>query len=226
MQAAPIEQIADGVFLQRHALALMGCEIGRNVTLIRLPWGRVLIHSTAAFSPADIDAIRRLGEPAWLFEATRFHDTFAAAGRAAFPDIPYLVPPGFPKCDQLGAVPVGQPPEEWNGEIEIHPIAGMPKVREFVLFHRPSQTLVLADLVFNLPATSSRWTRAFFRGVAGIEQHPGMSRLYRAFIKDRPAFAASLSRIGALDFVRVIPAHGTIIPDKATFLDALTRHGF
>ena len=68
----------------------MGTEMGRTVTLIRLASGQLDIHSTAPFTAADVKEINALGQPAWLVEATRLHDTFAAAARAAFPALPYL----------------------------------------------------------------------------------------------------------------------------------------
>src|SRR5215212_6600917 len=83
-------QISDDVALMQYPFRVLGIDFARNVTLLRLRDGRVVIHSTAPFSPSDVDAIRNFGTPAWLVDATVMHDTFARQGRAAFPDIPYL----------------------------------------------------------------------------------------------------------------------------------------
>jgi hypothetical protein len=61
-----------------------GLIFQRNVTLLRLPDRRLIIHSTAPFEPEDVIAIRRFGEPARLVEATLSHDTFAKGGAGGF----------------------------------------------------------------------------------------------------------------------------------------------
>ena len=40
--------------------------------------------------------IRALGQPRWLLEGSRMHDTFARSLRAVFPEAIYLLPPRFP----------------------------------------------------------------------------------------------------------------------------------
>ena len=85
-----MRQVAENIWEFAYPLSFLGIQGGRRATVLRLANGRLVVHSTAAFTPDDITAIRALGEPAWLLEATKAHDSFAAAGRVAFPDIPYL----------------------------------------------------------------------------------------------------------------------------------------
>ena len=40
---------------------------------------------------------------------------------------------------------------------------------------------------------------------------PKTSKLFKAMIKDRPAFAASLDRVLAWDFDRIVVAHGDVL---------------
>lgn len=223
-----LEEFAPNVFLLRYPLQLAGCTLGRTVTVLRLSSGKLLIHSTARFSEEDAAEIREKGEPGWLIEATHFHDTFAKAGRAAFPAIPYLVPPGFKGAEHLDAETIGSKSSEWRDEVVCVEIEGMPKIREHAFFHRASKTLIVADLLFNLPPHANRWTRGFMRAVAGIREYPGMSRFFRVMIKDRPAFLQSMQTIAAWDFERIIVAHGDPICDgaKAKFLEVMARHGF
>ena len=222
-----MDELAPNVFLQRHALRLAGCHMGRVVTVIRLASGKTVIHSTAAFLPEHVAEIREIGEPGWLVEATNFHDTCANDGRAAFADVPYLVPPGFKGAERLNASTLASLPSEWGDELDVIEVGGMPKIREQVFFHRPSKTLIVADLLFNLPPDVGRWTHGFMRAVAGIRAYPGMSRLFRFCIKDRAAFTESMRAIAALDFERIVVAHGDPIVDNAnsTFNELLAMHG-
>ena len=222
-----LEEIASNLSIQRHGLRLVGCKMGRVVTLIRLHSGKLIIHSTAKFTPEDISEIREFGDPAWLIEATNFHDTYAKDGREAFPQLPYFVPPGFKFDKSLGCKSIDSLPVEWGGEIDVICIEGMPKVQEHVVYHRPSKTLIVADLLFNIAPDAGWWTHSFLRATAGIQVYPGMSRLFRHFIKNRTAFAQSMQIIAALDFDRIVVAHGNPIVDnaKSTFLELLAKHG-
>lgn len=224
-----LDKIAPNVFIQRHPLSMLGCQMGRVVTVIRLASGKLVIHSTANFSKTDSKAIRALGEPIALMEATCFHDTFAKEGREAFAEILYFVPPGFPKAEALNTTTLvcgkGVLPGDQHDDLEIIEIGGMPKIREHALYHRPSKTLVVADLIFNLPSDVGNWTQLFLRATGGIKEFPGMSRLFRFMIKDRNAFRASIKTIAALDFNRLIVAHGDPIENdaKAKLLELLKR---
>ena len=223
-----LEELAPNLYLQRHPLHLAGCKMGRVVTVILLESGKTVVHSTADFLPEHVEEIREIGEPGWLVEATNFHDTMAKGGRAAFPEVPYLVPPGFKNAEDLKAELLTSPPAEWEGELDVLAVGGLPKIREHVFFHRPSKTLIIADLFFNLPQTSGRWTLGFMRAMAGIRRYPGMSRLLRFCIKDRAAFSESMRQIAALDFEQIVVAHGDpIVEDaKPKFIKVMTSHGF
>lgn len=222
-----LEGLSENIYVQRHPLRLAGCRFGRVVTVIRLASGKLVVHSTANFSPEHVAEIRELGEPGWLVEATNFHDTLAAKGRAAFPEIPYLAPSGFPglKTGETGSL--SAPVPEWDDALHVIELEGMPRVREHVLWHRPSKTLIIADLFFNFPPTASRWTLSFLRAVAGIREYPGMSRLVRFCIKDREAFSKSLQSVLALEIDRIVVGHGEPIEEdaKAKFAALMRRHG-
>jgi hypothetical protein len=144
-----IEALGPGIWRMAFPFALMGIPIGRNVTLIELPGRGLLIHSTAAFGERDVAAIRDLGEPVALLDATCFHDTFGREGRRAFPELPYFAPHHFPLRKALSTRPLGELTEWGAGEIELLPIEGMPKVNEHVVYHPRSKSLIVADLCFN-----------------------------------------------------------------------------
>lgn len=210
-----IEPVAENLWVLRYSLPLLGTNPGRTVTVIRLPSGKLVIHSTAPFAATDVAAIRALGEPGWLVEATNVHDTFAKPGHEAFPNVPYFAPPGFSRF--VVGIPTQSleaPPPEWAGILDVLPLGGVPKVREHAFFHRPSRTLIVADLLFNVGPGASAWTRFLLRWVAGLKVGvPGVSRIFHKLaIRDPAALRASLEKVLAWDFDRVIVGHGDIIP--------------
>lgn len=219
--------ITDGVWVQSFPLSIMGMEIGRNVTVIRLASGDLILHSTAPFEDTDVEAIRDLGNPRWLVEATGFHDTFTKEGVATFPDLPYLVPEGFRAPGDVPTEPLAVP-SEWKNEIQLFRIEGMPKVNETVVYHIPTKVLILADLIFNISPASSKWTRLGMLTISAVRPGPCMSRLYRSAIKDEDAFTESLKPIVALDFDTLIVGHGAPIREQPRQIlkSELRSHGY
>ena len=102
-----------------------------------------------------------------------------------------------------------QPPAEWAGQVESLLVRGFP-LHEVILLHRPSRTLVLTDLCFNIHRSSSRVARLFFRA-NGMWQRFGPSRILRHVVTDRSAFRDSLERVLQWDFERIVPGHGEVI---------------
>lgn len=204
-------RLDDQLWIKRYPLSVLGTQHGRNVTVIRLTSGKTVIHSMAPFPASDAESIRQLGPPGWLVESMLLHDTYAQEGRATFPGVPFLGPPGFSEVVGFPTEPLSPAPAEWAGEIEVIPIEGAPKLQEHAVLHLPSRTLIVADLIFNFRADERGWDRFFHRHIAGFLRYPGMSRIFRLFIKDREAFRASIARVMAWDFDRIIVGHGEVI---------------
>ena len=204
-------QVAENLWVLHFPLRLLGVEIGRTVTIIRLANGKLIVHSTAPFTADDLAAIRALGDIGWLVDVTNFHDSHAKEGRSALPDVRYLAPEGFSKYSGVAAEPLNPAPAAWRSEIEVLELAGMPRVREHVMFHRASGTLIVADLLFNFGRGGSLWTRLFARYVMRLKNFIGMSPFFRMMICDREAFRRSVAKMMEWDFDRVIVAHGGII---------------
>jgi hypothetical protein len=84
-------------------------------------------------------------------------------------------------------------------------------MNELVFFHARTRTLVLTDLAFNFRSVDSFVTRVFLR-INGALDSFGPSRLGKfAFMKDKPKLRASVDRILAWDFDRVVVSHGDVL---------------
>jgi hypothetical protein len=206
-----MKQLADNLWVKVYPLALLGTLLGRTVTIIRLSSGRLVLHSTAPFSRRDVEEIRACGELSWLVEAMILHDTYARQGRDAFPHIPFLAPNGFDEVVNFATQPLLPTPAEWSGELEVFPLAGLPRLQEHVFLHIPSRTLIVADLVFNFNPEETGWDFFFHHYLAGIKRYPGLSWIFRLCIHDHSAFRESMTPILAADFDRIIVGHGRIV---------------
>jgi hypothetical protein len=189
------------------------------MTVMRLPKGEWVIHSGAPLTKTDVGAVRALGEPAWLLEGSRMHDTFGGRLRQAFPETTYLLSPRFPlKSQDLAParrLKTAELPAAGRDEIEIVRVAGIPAIEEHVLWHRRSKTLVVSDLVFNLGWPPEQRVPWFLRWVSGIKSIPATSRLVKLATKNRDAARKSIERILEWEIARVVVGHGAVMETNA-----------
>ena len=61
-----LENLAPNLWLLSYPLRMLGIDLRRNVTVMRLSSGKVIVHSTAPFTARDAGSISALGEPAWI----------------------------------------------------------------------------------------------------------------------------------------------------------------
>ena len=205
-----MQPLAENLWIKKYPLNVLGGHQGRVVTIIRLLSGQVIIHSTGPFTRADVLEIESLGEPAWMTDVMLRHDTFAKAGRSAFPNVPYLAPPGFAQLAHVDCQTLLPIPPAWVPEIKVLEIEGMPSVREHVFLHTPSRTLIVADLVFNF-AHSSGWTSFVRKTLMGVKAHPDSARVYPLQIRDRNAYNRSVAELFSWDFERIIVGHCDVV---------------
>jgi len=220
--------ITDGLWTVTFPLRFFGLDIGRRVSLFKISNNRLVIHSTGPFSLEQKAGIVALGRPAIMLDATTMHDTFTREARAAFPDVSYLVPEGFPEKAAGGVVrPIHELDSLTDGELQTVKLQGMRFLNEYAVFHPATRTLVLCDLLFNL-VDATGYTRWAMKNLLGVKKWPAIDRPVRMAVKDQRPFTESLQRILEWDFDRIIVAHGSVIQSngKRELRDAAKRAGF
>ena len=222
-----MKPLADNLWLLHYPLRLLGADLHRNVAVLRLASGDLVIHSTGPFTPADVGAINTLGRPRWVMDTMLRHDTFARNGREAFPDAAFLAPEGFAGRVGFPTLPLVNQ-AGWGNEVEILRLQGVPSMEEHVVLHRSTRTLIVADLIFNFGPECTAWTHLLLSAAVGKKHDPGMARSIRWTARDRDALRASLARMMAWDFDRLIVGHGAVIETeaKAQVAAALARAGY
>ncbi len=100
-------------------------------------------------------------------------------------------------------------PQSWDyqNDLEVHLIRGMPKFNEAVFLHKPSQTLIVTDLCFNLLDAHGIGSRIIY-GLFGTYRKFAISRLFLKLVKDKNDFKQSIESLLTLDFDNIIMAHG------------------
>lgn len=194
------------------------------MTVVRLSSGRLVIHSPIQFSEALRQSILDLGTPAWFVAPSRFHDLYWPEWFRSFPNARFAAVPGLtsehpqlPFTDEVSGRS-----DFWDGELRAFPVRGMPRLNEHAFLHYPSRTLILADLIFNLDASPQNVVGKLFLRLNSIYRRAGISRIFRAFIKDRIAFRESMQDLLALPFDRIVIGHGKNLGGPAE-LDSILR---
>jgi len=181
----------------------------------------VLRHASALtlVSPIAIDDavatfLAELGSVEAIVAPNAMHHVHLPSTVERYPDARVFGVPGLRKkrreivFDEMlsdGAAP-------FHPGVELHSVDGAPTMDERVLYHRASRTLIVTDLIFNMPSAANWISRLIFRYVARALGKPAQSRLWRSFTKDRAAAGESIARLLELDFDRLVMAHGEVIP--------------
>jgi glyoxylase-like metal-dependent hydrolase (beta-lactamase superfamily II) len=183
-----------------------------RTTVMRLRDGRLVLHSPGPITPALRAELAALG-PVGFLVIPYMHGKHAAEAAQAYPDAQLLAapkPPAKRKDLAFHAALADQPPAAWAGQIETHLLQGF-RLNEVLLLHRPSRTLVITDLCFNIHSSRYRWARIFFR-LDGMWKRFGPSWIIRYLgPSDRAALRSSLVRVLQWDFERILPGHGDVI---------------
>jgi hypothetical protein len=180
------------------------------MTVVRLPDGGLLLHSPIPFDDALDAALAPLGPVKHLVAPNKVHHLFVRSwldrhpaatlhGAAGLPEKRRDLPFSGTLDDQ--ALPA------WQGSIDQTVIRGAPWLNEVVFFHRPSRTLILTDLLFNVRSPANLPTALVLR-MMGTHKRLARSRVWLLISRDRAALRASVERILAWDFDRVSVAHG------------------
>lgn len=200
-----MRRIADGVAVIEGSQRYLGLEMGGRMTALKLEGG-VLIHGPLA---VPLDAVAELGSPRWVLAPNLMHHLYVGPWIAA--GVESFCAPGLPeKRPDLSFDHVveetGQP---FGDEVLAIPLRCFQTTREVVLLHRPSRTLVVTDLVFNISPEAPWRTRA---GMWCIGGYPGCkTTLWERLGMDRAVAREEIAALLELDFDRLILAHGDII---------------
>jgi hypothetical protein len=196
---------------------VMGLALPVRMTVIRLSSGDMWLHSPTRFVP-DLKAwIESLGPIRHIVAPNIAHWTHLKDWEAACPAASVFA---APKLRERSAVRTARlrldrdlgdaPPPEWAADIDQAIVPGGAGFREVAFLHRPTRTLILADLVQNLePERLPIRTRVFAK-LTGVQAPNGKAPAYLRIVillRRRDARAA-VERILAWNPERVIFSHG------------------
>ena len=196
-----------------HELRLgAGIRMPVNATLVRLADGATLLYSPVPIDDAIAAEIEAIGPVGSIVAPSRLHHLWAGDAARRWPAARLHAAPGLrgKRPDLRIDAELGQEgaPPEWGDVLDAVVVAGAPRLSEVVMFHRPSGTLLCADLVFNLTGPASLPTRMLLRLSGTGGGRLAQSRAWRFFARDRAAARALAERILRWPIARIAVAHG------------------
>jgi hypothetical protein len=201
----------NGLWLHAVPYRVFALKLGRQLVVARLAHGGLWIHSPIPWSAELRAEIASLGEVTHVVGPNRFHDECLREFQAEYPTAQFHAAPGLagdrPDIRFVAEPLSDAPPPDWSGTIDQHLVRGMPRLNELVFLHRPSRSLILADLAFNFGPDVHWPVKLLFR-LGGTWGRFTPSRLERFMMKDRAAVRASIDTILAWDFDRIVVGHG------------------
>jgi hypothetical protein len=209
-----LASVAPDLWVVDHVLRLPGgVRMPLAMTVVRLADGGLWLHSPVPVDDLTAAAITALGPVRVVVAANSQHHLFVAPLLARFPQARLLGVPALQRKrrDLPFAGPLDGP---GPSDIDQTSIDGAPGMDEVVFFHRPSRSLLVTDLLFNVRSPANRRTSLLLR-LTGTRGRLAMSRVWRLLRRDRAAFAASLERVLAWSFTRIVPAHGEVLSADA-----------
>ncbi|TKA23079.1 hypothetical protein B0A50_07396 [Salinomyces thailandicus] len=232
-------------------------KIGGRGTIVRLATGNLAVFSPVALTPTLQKTLSELGtgEVRYITALDQEHHIFLEPWHKAFPNARVLAPETlpeyrkkqdyfpipkdnwilYPQDRSKGPVKVS---EEFDAEFESEYVSAHAN-QELVFHHKPTKTLIEADLLFNLPATEqfsktdmSATSGLLTRLMCGINSTAGDATWQRRFIwyaisaGNRQAFNESIARIDKWGFEKLVPCHGDVVEEggKGVFRKVMQWH--
>jgi hypothetical protein len=190
-----------------------GLELGGRMTVVRLPDGGLWIHSPVRLDEATRAEVDALGPVRFLVAPNVMHHVHLGAWAAAYPRAKVVAPAGLRRKRpelRLEVELTDAPDPGYAAVFSQQLMRGMPKLDEYVFLHRPSRTLLVTDLAFNIRESSSWLTRAYLK-LCRTYGKLAPTLLLKSMVKDRAALRASLDTVLGWDFERVVVCHGEVL---------------
>jgi hypothetical protein len=208
--------VVEGVWIVDSGHRMAGACLPVRMTILRLADGTLLLHSPTSFTPQTKAALERIGRITHVVAPNSVHWSYMKVWQDHVPDATYWAVPGLGKRRSVVASGLRLDKELPDGEVEpFQGVLGSILVRglgvtEAALFHWPSRTLVLTDLIVNVRASKLAWPLSLGARLVGSAAPHGRAPLYAriAFKLGGKQAREAANRIVALVPERIIFCHG------------------
>ncbi|MEC7763169.1 MAG: DUF4336 domain-containing protein [Pseudomonadota bacterium] len=221
-----LEEFAADIWLANgsEVTAAMGFHYPTRMVIVRLPNGALWVWSPVELTDGLRAGVEALGTVRYLVAPNHLHHVFIGDWARAFPEAEVWAAPGL--AAKRGDLTITGTLDDvadgaWSEVIEQVVVTGNRLTTEVVFYHRPSRTVLVCDLLQQLPVGWFKGWRAIVArldGMVGLE--PGVPKKFRVAFKDKDAARTAVRRILAWPARAVVIAHGApVTADGKAFLE-------
>ncbi len=185
----------------------------RKMSVIRLRDGSLLFHNAIALKEEAMQELEAFGRPAYIVVPGAFHRQDARIWKDRYPNAKVVAPAGAKKrVDRIAKVELDYRDAPGDDTVKLTYFDGCKEKEGYVEVRSESgTTLVINDVVFNLPKTGG--LLGFVFGPTGQASVPRISRWM--VVKERSAVGEHLERLANIpDLRRIVVSHGDNIVDR------------
>jgi hypothetical protein len=224
MPESALTAVVDGrIWILDRPVWFSGVRLRARTTVVRLDDGGVLLHTPAPPSEGLVEQLRALGPVRWLVVPNCFHHLGTPAAAARFPEARVVGPASALERNKDLKLHVDIRDATFGEqvpELEALPLLGVPFFDETVLYHRPTQTLLGADIVL-CAGENDHWSWKWAARLTGCYGRVRVPPDARRKIPDKTAAARSIEAMLQRPAQRLIVGHADVI--EADCRDHLAR---
>lgn len=211
----PPAEVAAGIWAVDRRLWVTGATLPTRSTVVDVGRGELLVISPPADACPGLSA---LGAVSDVVAPNSFHHLYAEQFARSHDATELFVAPGLPaRVGALGEATVltADAAPRWRALLDFVVLGPDRGLSEVLFFYRPSRTLILTDVAFNLVSVPRTYSRLVWR-LSGAPEGFGVSRNARKLLlRNGPLARSALRAASRWPFERIVVAHGEMVEDGA-----------
>lgn len=205
--------VADRIWSLERPVWFSGARLRTRTTVVRLDDGGLLLHTPAPPTDSLVEQLQALGPVHWLVVPNCWHHLGAPAAAARFSEAKVVGPASALQRNKELKLDLDIHEDQFCKQVpefETLPLRGVPFWDETVLYHRPTQTLLGADIVC-WANENDHWTWRCGARLTGCYKRVRVPPDARKKIEDRTAAAHSIQAMLDRPAQRLIIGHGEVL---------------
>ncbi len=210
VDGARLQSVGRQIWVADRELLFAGVRFPARMVVAANEAGDLLCYSPVGLDEATTEALAGIGDVRWIIAPNRHHTLFAHEYLQRFPAARMVAVAPIGDC----AVQIADSPINFGVGFESALVNLRRDYRELVIYHDLSETLILADLLFNIQSGDRRleWVLR----LNGAWRRAGHTRVQRLLVmRDRQGLGEFYRWALARPFVQITMSHGQVIKHDA-----------